>query len=236
MSRSSYRLREAEAPELPLIDVLEGPNGILVAEFGPDTYGNNVARMRGPYFNSRYNPRLSFAPATTRRSLDVTAANIEQVKQRILDEGWLQAGRIARTIKGVYLNTQGTEGEAELSDYLADSENVEGIWLPQESNVVFVPYKTFRTGDQEVGIFVEGGLARGLEMTHSMSANNLAVIASKDNYPKGVKVFGFDPVGEGEVLHRVVSLYTDFSRLYVGGDNFSDHGKGIAFGVAKEQA
>gem|GEM_PF-3774268 len=236
-----YTHRGAKKPRLPAIDVLEREDGLLVTIFGPSTYNRNVASMN--------DPRLTFRPATTAESLEILAGNIAKMKRRILDPRCLQAGRIARTSQGVYvnvpLNTEGNpiEDERILKDYLDKAKKVNGIYLVENGSIEglrdfgFAPYESFLTGVQEVGDFVEGGLARALELTSKSKARSLAVIGSKANYPNGVNVWGFEP-RKGEILSRVASFGSARGlgfdgRLdvygYCWGDDEVGNGDGYAF-------
>lgn len=214
---AKYTFKEAEKPTLPTIDILERDDGLLVATFGSNTYSTNTNSMDGPYFNSGEHPNLTFRPATTAESLEVAAGDFKRTKDEILDPRWLQAGRIGRASEGVYANLpMGEDGrsvvdEETLKAYLNSAKKVNGIYLVPNGEVEglrdfgFAPYESFKVGDeQDVEDFVRGGLARALEHTGEDVASNLAVIASKENYPKGVNVWGFGQADKGEIDRKSV--------------------------------
>lgn len=230
---TKYSLQKAQKPSIPTIDVARREDGLFVATFGPNTYNANIASMKGPYFNSQEHPNLAFRPASTAEAIDYIAGNITQVKKEILDPRWAQVGRIARTSQGVFVNVTGNEDEATLKGYLERRDKLDDMCFSRKkAGVVFAPYESFKTGVQEAGDFVEGGLARVLEQT-AQKAENMSVITSK--YPRGVNVWGFEPAKNGEVLHRVASLGSGWctgDRLSVGG-YFGDSDGSFAFGVSE---
>lgn len=151
-------------------------------------------------------------------------------KPQIFDPGWLQAGYIVKTQDGVFVNIKET-GESKLKQMLDKCEKINGIYLGK-NDFGFIPYETFETGVQESGDFIEGGLARGLEYARGKKALNFEKISFKENYRRGVNVFGFDEVKQPTL--KVATLYSaryfDDDRLSVDGDDWGGY-NGCAFGV-----
>src|SRR3989344_4107740 len=210
-------------------------NGILVVRypaFGPNSYSSNLERMGKRYFHSTRFPDISFRPATTPESVSASAYKFGKIaKKEIFNPNCLQVGPIVRTSEGVFANTKEVD-ESVLKSLLNKCEKVNGIWLYQDNepeliDFAYTEYETFKNGFQDSRDFSESGLARLLEHTCESSAPNLREISSAENYPNGVKVFGFDSVKE-PVL-RVAGLYSYGSGLRV--DGGLGDGGGYAFGV-----
>ena len=249
MAETQFGIIEA-TPSLPARNLLRVPHKgeVLVVSspaFGPNTYLGNLEEMRKDYSHSKELPKISFKVPTTTESISAVAYDFENLaKLQIFDPRWLQAGRIVRTLEGVWANPPTDEqgslitDERELKTFLDKCTEVKGIRLYQGENhnlrdFGYAPYETFETGVQDCDTFAEGGLARLLEHTEEQAAENLRAIASPKHYKKGVNVCSFGPVGE-PVL-RVVTLYSvrdvRGSRLLVGGCNRGDDCDGFAFGV-----
>jgi len=215
-------------------------NGILVVRypaFGPNSYSSNLESMGKRYFHSTRFPDISFRPATTPESVSASAYKFgEMAKKQIFNPNCLQVGPIVRTSEGVFANTKEVD-ESVLKSLLNKCEKVNGIWLYQDNepeliDFAYTEYETFKNGFQDSRDFSESGLARLLEHTCESSAPNLREISSAENYPNGVKVFGFDSVKE-PVL-RVAGLYSYGSGLRV--DGGLGDGGGYAFGVRSTDA
>ncbi|MBS3066727.1 hypothetical protein J4205_02785 [Candidatus Pacearchaeota archaeon] len=191
-------------------------NGILVVRypaFGPNSYSSNLESMGKRYFHSTRFPDISFRPATTPESVSASAYKFGKIaKKEIFNPNCLQVGPIVRTSEGVFANTKEVD------------ESV--------LKFAYTEYETFKNGFQDSRDFSESGLARLLEHTCESSAPNLREISSAENYPNGVKVFGFDSVKE-PVL-RVAGLYSYGSGLRV--DGGLGDGGGYAFGVRSTDA
>lgn len=231
-------------PLLPTRDLLRVPyrqgTDLTVSSpvFGPNTYSGNLAEMQKTYFHSNELPKISFREPTTSESVSACAYDFKNLtKPQILDPRWLQLGRIVRTSEGVFINPPKNEqgnpitDEETLKSFLTKNKKANGIYL-LGNDFAYVPYESFTTGVQDNDSFVRGGLARGLESTTEVEAPKLKVISSKENYPRGVNVLGFDKVQE-PVL-RVASLnsgrYLVSGRLDVDGGWIDSYG-GFAFGV-----
>jgi hypothetical protein len=152
----------------------------------------------------------------------------------------LQAGRIARTSEGVYVNVQRDVDEDTLKSYQDKSQKINGIWfLPNEKidgihDFGFAPYESFTTGIQDANTFVTSGLARVLEHTQEKEAKNLRLIASEKNYPNGVNVWDFEP--PKKLISRVLSLDSyGGNQLCVDGGNWTVN-FGFVFGCLRKQA
>jgi len=238
-----YGIIEAKKPKVPQRHLLRVPHkeGSLVVgfpAFGPDTYRGNLKTMSGDYSHPQTGERISFREPTISESISAAAYDFENwTKPRIFDSRWLQAGRIVRTSEGVFVNPlkdiQGNPiiDEQTLKFYLNKYIKVNGIYLG-ENDFGFASYETFERGIQDSGKFAEGGLARILEHTREKVAKNLKAISSSKNYPKGVKVWGFDKVKEPVLRVAALDSPRGFGggRLVVDGhDWYGDDG--YAFGV-----
>ncbi len=239
-----YGTIESRQPENPPIALRPVPHKgkILIASkaFGPGTYAKNLAKMQKTYSHDSDElgnfPRFTFRPATTSESISTAAYNFKnETKPQIFDPNWLQAGRIVRTQEGVFTNTQETD-ETKLKAMLDKAKEVNGIYLVSDT-IAFAPYESFKTGIQEEGKFVEGGLARALEHTTGKKAENLAGISAPSYYKLGVNVWGFDQTNKPAL--RVADLGSGrgagSGRLDVGGDWDGDY-SGFAFGVLNSVA
>jgi len=247
MTDTQYGIRKA-TPVLPVRDLLVIPHktGELVVShpaFGSNTYANNLAEMQRVYTHSAEHPRITFREPTTSESISACAYDFKTLaKPEILNPRWLQIGRIVRTSEGVYANppkdAQGNPivDEKELKQLLKRKKKVNGIYL-LDNNLAFIPYESFTTGVQDTDTFARSGLARGLEYVAEAETFNLKLISSKENYPRGVNVWGFDSVDK-PVL-RVAGLFSgrnvESDRLLVCGYDWIDDGDGgCAFGVLKK--
>ena len=243
MENTEYGIMEVEKrsslPETKLLRVPHKTGNLVVRypAFGPDTYKNNLAKMGERYFHSAEISDISFRSATTSESISGAAYKFgEMAKKQIFNPNCLQVGPIVRTSEGVFANTKEVD-ESVLKSLLNKCEKVNGIWLYQDNepeliDFAYTEYETFKNGFQDSRDFSESGLARLLEHTCESSAPNLREISSAENYPNGVKVFGFDSVKE-PVL-RVAGLYSYGSGLRV--DGGLGDGGGYAFGVRSTDA
>lgn len=193
---------------LPVTDLLVVPHRgrnltVRYPAFGRDSYDGNLETMRGTeFYHSDELPRLRFHPATTSESVSIADYNFaELAKLEIFDPSWLQLGRIVRTSEGVFANPpKDPEGnpitdEAKLKARLDRCREVNGIYLG-DNDFGFAPYETFGSGIQDSGDFAEGGLAKVLEHTDERTAPNFRNISSSGNYPRGVNIWGLEPVKE----------------------------------------
>jgi len=249
MTEAQYGIIEAEQPSLPTKGLLRVPHRgktLIVAHpaFGSNTYQGNLAEMRKHYFHSKEYSDITFKPLTTSQSISALAWNFQnEGKPKILDPSWLQLGRILRTEEGVYINLPNNVQGKPIIDLDALKKLLDNnthkikvgnghIYLGKEDDFSFAPYETFQTGPQSVEDFKRGGLARLLEGTPDEMAHNLSDIASKDNYPRGINVWGFDSVQEP--ILRVVGLDSgrgaDNDRLDVVGVSWYGNYDGYAFG------
>ena len=236
-----YGKIETDKPENQPIDLHVVPTArgdlIVSPAFGPDTYKTNVGQMQRTYSHDSKDlgshQKFTFNPATTFQSLDAVAYNFaEDAKPNIFDRNWLQAGRIVRTLKGVFTNTQETD-DAKLRKMLAKAKEVNGIYLIDDK-IAYAPYESFISDVQEAGDFAvnpkTNGLARALEHSKGKRAENLAKILKSDN--RGVHVWEFEPTSKP--ISKVVDLGSgrgaDSGRLYVDGYWYDSDG-GYAFGV-----
>jgi len=244
MTKTKYGIEKATSslPARDLLRVLHRNRDFVVSSpaFGPNTYSNNLEEMSRDYSHSRNLPKISFKEPTTSESISAAAYKFAgMAKPEIFDKSWLQAGRIARTSEGVFVNPpKDSEGnsvtdEQTLKSHLEGSRKVNGIYL-LDNDFGFAPYDTFETGVQDSGDFAEGGLARALEHSKGKAARNLKEISSEKNYKRGVNVWGFDPVSEPILSVAGLGSYGDTGgdRLDVDGDwSGGDGGGGCVFGV-----
>ena len=246
---SKYGIRKAQVV-LPTRDLLVVPHrGVSLAvshpAFGPNLYSNNVNEMRKTCTHSKELSQISFREPTTSESVSAAAYDFDKMaKPQILDTRWLQAGRIIRTNKGVIVNPiLDSQGKAVLNsgDLEAIKTNSRKIQVGKghiylgTNDFGFAEYETFQRGVQDCNTFIEGGLARVIEHTEG-KAENLRVIASPKNYPKGVNLWGFE--APKEPVERVLSLgsYRGLDRDGLGvdgNDNWDSNINGYAFGVLK---
>jgi hypothetical protein len=239
---TQYRVMQAEVPKaLPrsLIQISGDRNFIASFDaFGPNSFNGNVAGMQEQYSHLQTGELTPFREPTTAESILRGAYNPKNLKSQILNPFWLQLGRIARWDDGVYIlgrNVQIVIREGQLDPQvlrkLRDSAKSVGEIRLGERYFAFVPYG-FKIGEQSGEEFARGNLAKGLEHVRGI-ASNLGKIASKENYPGGVYVWGFDSI-EKPVL-RVAGLGSSglvVRRLYVGGnDDWLDSSGGYAFGA-----
>ncbi len=200
--------------KLPTIDLIIVPHKgeplIVSPAFGPNAYNSNVKAMtQGEFYNSEQFPNINFREPLTQESISAATFEFgERAKPHIFDPRWLQAGRIVRTQDGVFTNTTETD-ETTLKQLLNEATEVNGIYLIDD-NMAFAPYESFKQGVQEGREFAEGGLARALEHTEEKVAENLAKIAAKGFYPRGVDVWRFD--GSKKPISRVACLGSDWGH------------------------
>ena len=244
MEKVEYGIKEA-TPSLPDRALLVVPHKdkvltVSYPAFGPNTYSGNLAEMQKRYSHSEDLPNISFRELTTSESISAVAYKFaERAKPEIFDPRWFQAGRIARTSKGVFANlpkdAQGNPilDEKVLNSYLDKAEKVKvgnGHIYLGENDFGFAEYETFEQKVQDCDTFAESGLARVLEHTKGR-AEKLREIASPKLYKRGVNIWGFDSVSESVL--RVARLNSgrviDSGRLYVDGYNWGNYG-GYAFG------
>jgi len=243
-----------EQPKFPVRSLLRVPHqgaSLIVSRnaFGPNSFKENVAEMKGSYCYPNTREVISFIEPTTSESISATAYDFSKLaKPEIFDPRWLQAGRVFKASEWVVVNPpKDKEGdiitdEKTLKGFLNSTTKVNGIYrLPNRKlqgvrDCSFVPYESFGQEVQSGEDFARSGLARGLEYVDGEKAPNLEVISAKENYPARVNVFGFNP--ESKV--RVVGLYSlrnlDGRRLDVDGYCWGDYYDGYAFGVLNKSA
>ena len=249
MAKIQYKVIQAEEPESPsreLLEITEGGRTLITTlkAFGPNTFNRNVAEMQ-----RQYSPTSTFrlGEITTAESVLAALYNFpNRAKLQIFDSNWLQLGRIVRGQDMVYLNppkdAQGNPitDESHLKTLLNQAEKVNGIWMLPNGKIegvrdfVGVPYETFQQQkEQSAEDFAQSGLARGLECSRTKTAEKLAEIASKKNYPLVIHVRGFEPC-KTPIL-KVAGLFSDKAldcqRLIVSGDYKGGSNNGYAFGV-----
>lgn len=214
---------------------------IVALQFGPSSYSNNVAQMRG-LETKQYG---AIRPATTAESIAIASNGFGQggevdAKRDIFNPRWLQDGRIARWDDGVYVNIVQALRDGNVDErilrQLRDKAKPIGPRKEKvrfgENDFVFVPYEAFVQGVQEAGKFAEGGLARGLEYAEGDVAPCLKGMAS--TCKNGVNVVYFD--SSKTPLSGVVELDSDEDSFRVDGDNWDDGDGGYAFGVLNGEA
>lgn len=236
MIETQYGIIKAKQPEFPVRSLLRVPHKdgnleVAYPAFGPNTYSNNLTEMQKSYSHPVTGERISFREPTTDESISASVYDFKDMaKPQIFDPRWLQAGRIVRTLEGVFANTKETD-ESALKSLLKKCTKFNGIYLG-ENGFGFAPYETFKQGVQESEEFAEGGLARLLEHSEGKAAENLRAISSPKFYRRGVNVINFDKVKEP--VSRVVGLLSDRGLdnggLDVGG-GWDDDSGGYAFGV-----
>src|SRR3989344_6516256 len=198
---TSYGIIEPKArlPEIGLFKVPHKGRDLIVGypPFGRNPYLGNIGKMRQHFYHSDESPRVSFRPATTAESISATAFDFPNLaKPKILDKTVLHLGLIVRTSEGIFANPPRDSQENPITDEsvlkscLDQCEKVEGIYVSTRNDFGFAPYESFTRGVQDNGDLAEGGLAKLLE--HSEDATNLRQISSKDNYPDGVNVIGYN--------------------------------------------
>src|SRR3989344_3644377 len=247
MTETTYGIKKAtrSLPERSMLVVPHGGKNLQISypAFGPNWYKSNVAEMGKKYSHSSERPEISFREPTTSESIAAVAHGFGSkgdvdAKRDIFNPRWLQLGRIVRTSEGVFANpprdAQGnTVTDAQrLTTLLNGVTKVNGIYLAP-NDFGFAPYDAFTRGVQDCDTFAKGGLARILEHTSSKMAKHLHVIASPENYKKGVHVLGFDSVTTSVVMVASLGSDRDFDddRLVVGGGSWVGDYGGFAFGV-----
>src|SRR3989344_1278661 len=213
--------------------------------FRPNTFDKNVAEMQRAYTHSVELPQITFREPTTSQSVSIAnyrfgSDSEVDAKRDIFDPKWLQAGRIVRTKQGVIVNpildAQGNVvlNQGDLEAIKTNARKIEvgnGHIYLGDKDFGFAEYTTFQLGIQDSDTFAQGGLARIIEHTENQ-AIHLKAISSKQNYPRGVDVWGFEIAKEP--IERVLSLYSgwdlDSDRLFVDGVDWNVNG-GYAFGV-----
>ncbi len=256
MTKAQYGVIEEkrEQPKFPVRRLLRVPHqgrALVVSRdaFGPNTFNNNVTEMQKSYCYPHTHEIISFRDSTTSESISAIAYDFANIaKPEIFDLRWLQAGRVFKAPEWVVVNPPRDEkgefitDEETLRNYLNGIKKVNGIYrLPDEKiegvrDCSFVPYESFAQGVQSGEDFARSGLARGLEFADGTKAPNLEIIAAKENYPRGVNVFGFSP----EDKLRVVGLYSGGvlvdGGLDVYGNHWDDDYDGCASGVLDKSA
>src|SRR3989338_51496 len=247
MKLSRYGLIESKSsrPHINLIGVPGDKEDLVVARFGPDTYAVNRAAMRQEYTHSSdvlSMPIITFKPKTTAESIAIVACKFRDLaKKDIFNPNWLQAGYVLRDSEGVWANPPVADNgepivDAKTLNALRDRATKLGVKNGDiyvgEDGFGFVDYGLFTRDVQDADTFVTEGLARVLENTTEPIARNLKTIADKANYPRGVNVWGFDPVKTPAL--KIVSLTSGrllaSYRLYVGGNSCNCENDGYAFG------
>ena len=209
---------------------------LTVAQFGPNTYINNIQKMQGDFSCMPKYPQMSFTPATTSESISVASYEFEaRAKPSIFDLSWLQLGWGVATSEGYFVNppkdSQGKPITNEKALKGIKTKKINGIYLGS-NDFGFAPFSTFEQGEQDSSKFVEGGLARILEHTEDKKAGKLSVISDPKLYDLGVDVFEFNRASANPVLIiPVLSSNKDGDcRLYVNGDGRSNLRVGYVFG------
>jgi hypothetical protein len=240
-----YTIHKAPTEQLPIRTIVDGiPHlgGVLSSTFpafGPNYFSNNVAEMKKRYAHPKTGQEMSFREATPAESVSIAYFAFENplvpefkaVRSEVFGRRWLQSGRIAKTSDGVHINPiRSSDGSVILNDNslkksIDGMEKVNGIYLLE--NRVFVPYETFKQGEQTAEDFAQGGLGRGIEYARERAVK-LERIASKEFHPNGVNVVGFD--GVSKPIARVVYLGSCGGFLRVDGSWDGDV-DGYAFGV-----
>ena len=141
--------------------------------------------------------------------------------EEINEPHWLKLGYALATPEGIYINPiiRKNEFDEQLTskeelEYLKDRSRVDVGYCLLENNLIedakdfaFVPYSSFKQGQQDSKEFTKSGLARGLEHTMENQAPILKEITSKLNYPGGIDICGLEPVEKPEL--KIIGLHGD---------------------------
>lgn len=216
INQTKYKIIRAKS------DLLEisGPRKLVarLEAFGPTDYIELEAEMQKTYLHPETGEEMTFRQATTAESILINGYDFKnQAKQKILDRAEvLQLGYIAKTSEGVFINPQFQRDEKgnpiidekALKSFLKAYKKTLGIYLLNDNNhFAFVPYDLLSQDIfQDSEDFAGSGLARGLEYVAGREAPILKQMS--ENYPFGVRVYGFDPVEE-PVLN-MSSLYSEW--------------------------
>ena len=203
--------------------------------FGPELFNLNITEMQKQYLHPQTREIITLREPSTAESILVASYDFTRAKPQIFHtKQWLQLGRILRTPEGVFANVpRDAQGdpitdEQTLKSLLKADKKVNGIWL-LDNDFGYAPYETFKTGVQDAGDFVEGGLARILE--HSQSPEKLKQISSRKNYPIGIDVYEFIKINKPILEFACLgSGWVGGWQLVVDGDDWFDY-DGLAFGV-----
>ena len=182
--------------------------------FGPGYINENDQQLYQRYPHPKTKEIITFREPTTAESISIASYNFpNKAKPQILDYKRLQIGRILKTSEGVFVNVprdakgELIENEQTLKSYLNRTNPVRigngKIWVVQDTGNLrdfgFAEINSFKQGVQDAETFAEGGLARILEHTEQ-KAEKLKEMASKQSYPAGVCVWGFNLFNKGPDL------------------------------------
>lgn len=244
MGKPTYEVLKARpTSKFPLRDVArvrDGGKDLLVSAeaFGPSTYVNNIIKMGQTYARSDTLEPVTFRLPTTDETMMIAAGNISEVKPKILDKNWLQAGRSVllpgkRLVVNPPMDGEGKyiTDERVLAGYINNAEEVGGVRFGRYG---FAYVEKFDTGEMSVEQASENGLVRAIEGSRGR-AEDMLTIGTKNNYLRGVRVWGLDNVNEA--VTKVVSLSSSgVDMLSVGADDRDSYynGGGFVFGVASK--
>jgi hypothetical protein len=235
-TEEEYRIVKVSKPEFETRELIIPVSGSQVFSlFGRSQYKNNLEEMTQTFSHPKDGSTMNFKPATSEEFLPIIAYKFEErAKHEIFDPSRLQLGWILRAKEGVYINALDEQGnpiinEKDLESFIIADNKVNNIYFFGDAS--YVPYDSFEQGEQDSDTFSRGGLARAFENTRDGVAKNLKEISSKEHYPNGVDVLGFDPVDEPILRIATLGSYVG-NRLSVEGYGWSgSYGYGYAFGV-----
>ena len=238
-----YGIMNAEL-SLPSKDLLIVPhrNGKLIVNypaFGPNPYLINIKLMSKKYFHSKRLPNVSFVDPTTSESISIAAYDFEkQTYKQFFNGRWLQLGLVVKTLEGVFVNPQKVlqsdeiYNEKNLKLALKCTRKINGIYLGVK-DFGFAPFETFNHGEQDIDTFSRSGLARILEHTGEMYAENIRTIGSSTFYNGGVQIVGYDDPLSLKVAGFSLGDRMDDLKLIIGG--FGLENFGFAYGVLNKE-
>ena len=184
--KSEERLKHKEVVNPGFFSVGRGWNELSIAKFGPNFLGNIMDAMRDRKFNGE-----TYRPATTAESIRILNYDYRAKNPEIARIGknpqLIASGTVFFGENGVYINPTenpysfgGVADELfmkRLEKVMALAFRCDDIFLG-ENDFSFVPYETFKNGEQSAAEFSRSGLARGLEHSRGYFANNLDFMTS----------------------------------------------------------
>ncbi|MBI2630550.1 hypothetical protein HYW76_05615 [Candidatus Pacearchaeota archaeon] len=198
--------------------------------FGSGDYFKLVENMR----------REGFRSANSSESVYELAEDFDNLRKTVLDSDLFFLCEIIMHEQGIFLNPPDGENfpndEESFASLLSDEESFGGIY-PLHEGLIFVPYRSFKTGQQNSEDFVRGGLARGLEGAFGVKAERLSIISDAGEYPAGINIQGFCPSSRGRDF-IAMSSFNNFGRpwLNINTGRWWAHtyqkGRGYALGIA----
>jgi hypothetical protein len=195
---TKYEIIMAKPAEISLMKISgNGGSTTSLEMFGPSSLDKVVTDIKKPYSHPTKGVAISLREPTTTESIMRAAPIFSSVimpKLQYLDGDhiskrfWFNLGRVILGSEGVYVNPLKDEKGEPITDEkflkasLSECKKVGNVWLYQGDvkgalDFGYAPLETFKDGEQDLGDFLNSGLARVLE--NSRTPKNLRKIFMK---------------------------------------------------------